>query len=180
MALCLPTGPADELETCTLFFLDAINTAKHRLWIVSPYFVPDEQLLSALQLAALRGVDVRILIPENPDQILVYWSSFSYLEDAEEAGVKIYRYQPGFLHQKVMLIDDDVAAIGTANFDNRSMRLNFEITMLLVHPEFARDVEAMLVEDFANSREVTAADYKDASFWFRVLVRVSRLMAPVQ
>jgi cardiolipin synthase len=131
-------------------------------------------------LAALRGVDVRILIPQNPDQTLVYLSSFSYLEAAEQAGVKMYRYQPGFLHQKVMLIDDDAAAIGTANFDNRSMRLNFEITMLLVDPAFARRVETMLVEDFANSREVTAADYKEASFWFRVLVRVSRLMAPLQ
>jgi len=180
VSLCLPTGPADDLETCTLFFLDVINAAKHRLWIVSPYFVPDEQLLSALQLAALRGVDVRILIPENPDQILVYWSSFSYLEAAEQAGVKVYRYQRGFLHQKVLLIDDDAAAVGTANFDNRSMRLNFEITMLMVNPDFAGQVESMLVEDFANSRQATAADYNDAPFWFRVVVRVARLMAPVQ
>ena len=69
-----------------------------RLWIVSPYFVPDEQLMSALHLAALRGVDVRILIPENPDQKLVYYSSFSYLEEAEKSGVKLYRYQPVFTH----------------------------------------------------------------------------------
>ena len=101
LALCLPTGPADDLETCTLFFFDAINVATERLWIVSPYFVPDEQLMSALQLAALRGVDVRVLIPENPDQNLVYYSSFSYLEEAEKSGVKIFRYQPGFLHHVV-------------------------------------------------------------------------------
>lgn len=110
VALCLPTGPADDLETATLFFLNAINMAEKRIWIVSPYFVPDEQLMSALQLAALRGVDVRILIPENADEMLVYFSSFSYLEEAEKAGVKIYRYQPGFLHQKVVLIDDHTAA----------------------------------------------------------------------
>jgi cardiolipin synthase len=180
LALCLPTGPADDLETCTLFFLDAINVARERLWIVSPYFVPDEQLMSALQLAALRGVDVRILIPENPDQKLVYYSSFSYLEDAEKSGVKIYRYQPGFLHQKVMLIDDDTAAIGTANFDNRSMRLNFEVTMLVVDQDFAREVATMLEEDFARSREVAATDYTEASIWFRLAVRVARLLAPVQ
>ena len=88
---------------------DAINVARERIWIVSPYFVPDEQLMSALQLAALRGVDVRVLIPENPDQNLVYYSSFSYLEEADKSGIKIFRYQPGFLHQKVMLIDDDFA-----------------------------------------------------------------------
>jgi cardiolipin synthase len=180
LALCLPTGPADDLETCTLFFLDAINAARQRLWIVSPYFVPDEQLMSALQLAALRGVDVRVLIPQNPDQMLVYYSSFSYLEEAEKSGVKIYRYQPGFLHQKVMLIDDDTAAIGTANFDNRSMRLNFEVTMLLVDREFAGNVEKMLQQDFANSREVSASEYTEASLWFRLVVRVARLLAPVQ
>lgn len=180
LALCLPTGPADDLETCTLFFLHAINSAKKRLWIVSPYFVPDEQLMSALQLAALRGVDVRILIPENPDQKLVYYSSFSYLEEAERAGVKIYRYQPGFLHQKTMLIDDNAAAIGTANFDNRSMRLNFEVTMLLVDEDFAQDVETMLEADFANSRKASSTDYTKASFWFRFVVRMARLLAPVQ
>ncbi|MGI9518256.1 MAG: cardiolipin synthase [Pirellulaceae bacterium] len=180
MALCLPTGPADELETCTLFMLLAISSARERLWIVSPYFVPDEQLMSALQLAALRGVDVRILIPENPDQKLVYYSSFSYLEDAEKAGVKIYRYLDGFLHQKVMLVDSRFSTIGTANFDNRSMRLNFEVTMLIGDEEFASEVEAMLEEDFSNSRLVSAKEYTEASFGFRFLVRVARLMAPVQ
>lgn len=180
LALCLPTGPADDLETCTLFTLHAINSAKERLWIVSPYFVPDEQLMSALQLAGLRGVDVRILIPENPDQNLVYWSSFSYLHDAEQAGVKIFRYQKGFLHQKVMLIDDEAATIGTVNFDNRSMRLNFEITMLIGDKDFAKEVEAMLAEDFANSHQVHATDFSEASFWFKLVVRVARLLAPIQ
>lgn len=180
LALCMPTGPADELETCTLFFLNAINAAQHRLWIVSPYFVPDEQLMSALQLAALRGVDVRILIPENPDQKLVYYSSFSYLQEAESVGVRIFRYTDGFLHQKVMLIDDRAAAIGTANFDNRSMRLNFEVTMLLVDEAFAADVEAMLKDDFACSREVAATEYTEAPLWFRLVVRIARLLAPIQ
>jgi len=180
LALCLPTGPADELETCTLFFLDAINVAKERIWIVSPYFVPDEQLMSALQLAALRGVDVRVLIPERSDNCLVYFSAFSYLEEAEKSGVKIYKHQPGFLHQKVMLIDDESAAIGTANFDNRSMRLNFEVTMLLVDRDFARQVEAMLEEDFSNSLAASAAEYTEASLPFRLAVRVARLLAPVQ
>ena len=180
VALCLPTGPADELETCTLFFLDAINAAEERLWIVSPYFVPDEQLMSALQLAALRGVDVRILIPENADQQLVYLSSFSYLEEAEKAGIQIYRYQPGFLHQKVMLVDDRNAAIGTANFDNRSMRLNFEITMVFIDETFARKVEAMLKADFAKSRRVPVTDYTERSLMFRLPVRAARLLAPVQ
>ncbi len=179
-AACIPTGPADKLETGTLFFLHAINSAKERLWIVSPYFVPDEQLMSALQLAALRGVDVRILIPQNPDHLMVYLSAISYFGEAEEAGVKIYRYQPGFLHQKVMLIDDEAAAIGTANLDNRSMRLNFEITMLLLGKDFAGKVEKMLMDDFSNSKLASQSEYTERALPFRLLVRVSRLLAPVQ
>jgi cardiolipin synthase len=179
-AACIPTGPADRLETGTHWFLHAINSATDRLWIVSPYFVPDEQLMSALQLAALRGVDVRILIPQNPDHLIVYLSALSYLEEAEEAGVKIYRYQPGFLHQKVMLIDDYASAIGTHNLDNRSMRLNFEITMLMLGIEFAREVEKMLEADFAKSKLVSSAEYTDRSLLYRFMVRVSRLTAPVQ
>jgi cardiolipin synthase len=136
--------------------------------------------MSALQLAGLRGVDVRLLIPENPDQQLVYYSSFAYLEEAEKAGVKIYRYQKGFLHQKVMLVDDQFSSIGTVNFDNRSMRLNFEITMLIGDKDFASEVEAMLEEDFANSRLASAKEYTGSPLLFRFAVRVARLMAPVQ
>jgi cardiolipin synthase len=179
-AACIPTGPADKLETGTLCFLQAINSAQDRLWIVSPYFVPDEQLISALQLAALRGVDVRILIPQNPDHLHVYLSGISYLEEAEEAGVKIYRYQPGFLHQKVWLIDDYASAIGTANLDNRSMRLNFEITMLMFSKDFASEVESMLEADFAKSKLATVAEYTEQSLPYRFLIRVCRLLAPIQ
>ncbi|EMI53951.1 cardiolipin synthase [Rhodopirellula sallentina] len=180
VAACLPTGPADTLETGTLFFLHAINSAKDRLWIVSPYFIPDEQLMSALQLAALRGVDVRILIPQNPDHLHVYLSGISYLEEAKEAGIEIYRYQPGFLHQKVWLIDDSVSLIGTANLDNRSMRLNFEVSMLMIDRVFASEVETMLEADFAKSQLATVAEYTERSLPFRFLVRVCRLLAPVQ
>lgn len=180
IAACLPTGPADTLETGTLFFLHAINAAKERLWIVSPYFVPDEQVMSALQLAALRGVDVRILIPQNPDHLHVYLSGLSYLLEAEEAGIKIYRYQPGFLHQKVWLIDDHTSFIGTANLDNRSMRLNFEITLMMVNETFADEVESMLEEDFSRSKLASSSEYTESSLPYRFLVRVCRLFAPLQ
>ena len=180
VALCLPSGPADEFETATLFFLNAINSAQERVWIVSPYFVPDEQLMSALKLASLRGVDVRILIPKHPDQTLVHLSSYSYLVKAEKAGIKIFRYTNGFLHQKVMLVDDRYSAVGTANFDNRSMRLNFEITMMFVDADFAKKMETMLKEDFNHSKPASAKEYTDRSFLFRFSVRAARLLAPVQ
>src|SRR4029078_7875109 len=107
-----------------------IEAARHRLWIASPYFVPDTALIYALQLAALRGVDVRIMLPQKPDHKMVYLAAFSYIAEAEPACVKFYRYQPGFMHHKVILVDDDLAAVGTANFDNRSIRLNFELMLV--------------------------------------------------
>ena len=179
-AMCLPTGPADRFETGTLLMLDAINVAETRVWIASPYFVPDAQFISALQLAALRGVDVRIIVPENNDDQLVNLTSYSYLVETAEAGIKFYRYKPGFMHQKVMLIDDDSAMIGTANFDNRSMRLNFEVTMLMVDEGFAAKVKEMLEADLEECREVSPSEYTDSSFVFRFFVKTARLFAPVQ
>ena len=179
-ALCLPSGPADDLETATLFFLHAINSAKERLWIASPYFVPDEQFISALQLAALRGVDVRILTPEKPDNQMVRLSGFSYLPETEPCGIKWFRHQPGFMHQKVVLVDHDYCSIGTANFDNRSFRLNFEISMVFYERDFANEVAAMLEKDFANSKPAAAQELIDAGFLFRLSVRIARLLAPVQ
>jgi cardiolipin synthase A/B len=178
--LILPTGPADELESCGLFFLEAINGARERLWIASPYFVPDDRVVSALQLAALRGADVRLILPEKADHLLVYLSSFSFVEEAEKAGVKIFRYQPGFLHHKVMLVDDELAAVGTANLDNRSLRLNFEITVIVNDAAFAKEVEAMLREDLTHCRQIHPGALAERRLWFRLAVRISRLLAPIQ
>lgn len=179
-ALVVSTGPADDISTCTLLFLAAISSARRRLWITSPYFVPDDTVYDALQLAAIRGVDVRIMLPAKPDHVLVYLASFSYLHSAERAGVKFYRYQAGFLHQKVMLIDDDLAAVGTANLDNRSMHLNFEQTLLFADVAFAQKVAAMLERDFAKCQRATPGDLGRRSIPFRVAVQFSRLLAPIQ
>lgn len=178
--LVLPTGPADELESCGLAFIHFIQAARERIWIASPYFVPENDVIAALKLAALRGVDVRIMLPAKADHLLVYLSSFSYIETSELGGVKFYRYEPGFLHQKVVLVDDDFAAVGTANFDNRSFRLNFEITICGADKKYAADVEGMLARDFENSRLVTAGELHRRPFWFRLAVKASRLMAPLQ
>jgi len=177
--LVVPSGPADRLDTAQLMFVHAINSAQKRIWIASPYFVPDEAVMAALQLAGLRGVDVRILIPDKPDHLLVYLAAFSYLDQAESTGVKIYRYTGGFLHEKAMLVDDAVAAVGTANFDNRSFRLNFEITAFVADENLAGQVEQMFLDDFSNSRRVGAEDYDGRSFPFKLAVRLARLASPV-
>ena len=177
--LIIPTGPADRFDTAGLMFTHAINSARNRIWIASPYFVPDEGILSALQLAGLRGVDVRILIPDKPDHKLVYLAAFSYFREAAKSGVKFYRYTKGFMHQKAMLVDDAVSAIGTANFDNRSFRLNFEITAIVIDEEFNDRVEQMFVEDFANSRIMEDDELEKKPVWFRFLVRLARLTSPM-
>ena len=180
VALVIPSGPADEFETALLMFLHAINSAKERIWISSPYFIPDDAILSALQLAGLRGVEVKILIPDIADHTTPYLAAFSYFDEATLTGAEIYRYTDGFLHGKSMLIDNQIATVGSANFDNRSFRLNFEITAVCIDPKFIRDVEKMFENDFSNARKMTRADIDEKSFWFKLKVRVARLTSPVQ
>ncbi|MCB1232743.1 MAG: cardiolipin synthase [Verrucomicrobiae bacterium] len=177
--LPLATGPTEELEGGTLFFIHSINRARERLWIASPYFVPDESVRVALQLAALRGVDVRIMLPEHPDHKVVYLASFAYLEEMEAAGVRMFRYGAGFLHQKVMLVDDQLASVGSANLDNRSMRLNFELSMVVLDAGFCGEVAEMLEADFEACREIDGTDYTSKPLHFRAGVRLARLAAPL-
>lgn len=177
---CIASGPADRLETCTLYFLHLINSATTRLWISSPYFVPDEQIVSALKLAALRGVDVRILVPDKGDSRLIDLSGWAFVPQLGAVGVKIHRHTRGFLHQKVILVDSDLATVGTANFDNRSFRLNFEITLEVRDRAFAGQVVAMLEKDFADARRVAPGEPDDRGFLFRFGVRAASLLAPIQ
>lgn len=177
--LVLPSGPADDYDTCGLLFAELINSAQQRIWIVSPYFVPDDTIMSALQLAALRGVEVRIMLPEKADNFLINLAKFSYLEESLQFGIDIYRYQAGFLHQKVVLVDDELASVGTANMDNRSFRLNFEISVLLVDKDCVKHVRQMLEKDFTQCRKMNLSDIQQRPVWFRLATRVARLFSPI-
>ncbi|AIO65534.1 cardiolipin synthase [Burkholderia oklahomensis] len=177
--LVVPMGPADKQETGSLFFAEAINAARERVWITTPYLVPDEAVISALKLAVMRGVDVRVLIPSRRDHYVVFEASKLYARDLVDAGVRIFRYRPGFLHQKVVLIDRAAAAVGSANLDNRSFRLNFEIMVLTVDEGFATEVEAMLERDFNDAFEVDLSEYRRSPAWRRVAMHIARLFAPI-
>lgn len=179
VVLTLPTGPVGEIEGGTILFLNAVTRARRRLWIASPYFVTDESIRSALQMAALRGIDVRIMIPGRPDKWVPWLATFAYLSELEAAGVAIYRYEAGFLHQKAFVVDDLLSGVGTANLDNRSMRLNFEITGVVLCEDFAAEVAAMLEVDFGRCRQVGREDYSGRPWWFRLAVRVARLFSPI-
>ena len=117
---------------------------------------------------------------EHPDHLLIYLSAFSFLPDMVRAGVKVYRYQPGFLHQKVILIDDSAASVGTVNLDNRSFRLNFEITAFIPDRRFAAQVRLMLERDFADCRRIGYDELQNRPLWSKLISRAAYLTAPIQ
>lgn len=176
--LVLASGPADRAETGGLFFLHAITAARSRVWIASPYFTPDTGLMQALRLAAERGVDVRILMAGRRDHWLVWLAGFAFIEAMRGSGVKIFRYCGGFMHQKVVLVDDAVAAIGSHNLDSRSCRLNFELSAIFADPGFAAEVAAMLETDFART-EVYDRPLAATPVAIRLAAPVARLFAPL-
>jgi cardiolipin synthase len=187
-ALVLATGPADRLEVCTLFLLNLIDSARDKLWIASPYFVPDDSTLNALKLAALRGVDVRIILPDRPDHLLVYLCSFSFYTELQKVGIKLYRYRSGFMHQKIFLCDCIMAGVGTVNLDNRSLLLNFEVMTFgiksdyqqnVIASDLVENVEKMLLNDLNASRLIDLEEYQQKPFWFKLSAEVSRLLAPI-
>jgi cardiolipin synthase A/B len=175
----MASGPADAQETCSLFFVLMIHAARWRIWISTPYFVPDEAVFAALRLAVMRGVEVRVLLPARRDQYVVFQASTLYAHDAIRAGIQIFRYQPGFMHQKAVLIDDSAAAIGSANLDNRSFRLNFELMVLTRDAVFAHQVAIMLEEDFMHAVAVELTEFSHAPAWKRTIMHVARLFSPI-
>ena len=177
--MIVPSAPTQELETAGLLFVTALNSAKQRFWVSAPYFVPDEAVMKALMLAALRGVDVRVITTGKGDSLPVQLAAFHYIHKLRDLGIRFYAYKPGFLHEKVMLVDDDVSAVGTANFDNRSFRLNFEVTALIADREFAARMKAMFEDDFAHAEPIDPLEFERKPFWWRLGVNLSRLASPV-
>lgn len=178
-ALLMATGPADKFEACAIAFTDVIAQARERLWVVSPYFVPDTDARTALYAAALRGVDVRIMLPAKPDHMLVWLASNAHADAMVEHGVAVYRYGRGFLHQKVMLMDDRLANVGSVNFDNRSFSINFEMTVWMPGEEMTTAVREMLEADFAGCRLVTREEVAHRNPFARFIAYAARLFSPI-
>jgi cardiolipin synthase len=175
----MPMGPTDDAFVSVLFLLHLLNSAQKRVWIATPYFVPDQSILRALELAVLRGVDVRVIIPQKADSRLVQWASLSYADQLQAKGVKVMLYEAGFMHQKVILLDDHVSAVGTMNLDNRAMYLNFEIMVLVFNEAFGISVKHMLLNDFLSCRFFRVS----GGSWPRALRKIrgnaARLLAPL-
>jgi cardiolipin synthase len=175
----IDSGPDQEIKAIREVVFAAILKAKRRLWIASPYFVPDPALLDALCLAAYSGVDVRFLGQLKPDKWLAHFAARYYWSGVLRAGVKIHQYAKGMMHSKVMLVDDEFASVGTANFDNRSMYLNFEVNCLIYSPEIVRSLEQSMLRDFADSMLLDAAEFARRPFAARLMENACRLMSPI-
>jgi cardiolipin synthase len=173
--LILPGGPADLLETTSLSFVQLIQQAKDRLWIATPYFIPDFKVIGALQLAALKGIDIRIILPKKTDNLIITLAMRNYVAELRRLGIQFFQYEAGFMHQKVMLIDQDISCIGSANLDNRSLRINFEINAIIKCQKLSLEVEEMLLNDL-----VYCQPFADKSnFWHTLLSKAARLLSPV-
>jgi cardiolipin synthase len=173
------TGPADTMPNCSALFATLVHTAQRRLWMTSPYFVPDDVMVRALQAAAIRGVDVRILLPEKADHRFVELASYTYYNEMMDCGVRLFRYQDRFMHQKVFLVDDLLAGVGTVNLDNRAIYLNFEATALVADEGLAKRVETMLKADLAQCETVIPEQFDNKPLRFRVAARIARLASPL-
>ncbi|HLR52866.1 MAG TPA: cardiolipin synthase [Candidatus Avamphibacillus sp.] len=173
------SGPDSEWEQIKNGYIKMIMSAKERIYIQTPYFIPDESLRDALSIAALSGVEVNIMIPNKPDHPFVYWATLSHTGDMLNAGAKVYIYQKGFMHSKTLIIDDKIATVGTANIDVRSFRLNFEVNAFLYDFGLAKRLVDAFHEDVNHSTQMTKKLYNKRSLGIRFKESISRLLSPV-
>lgn len=177
-ATYISTGPADVTTTAILFLMECILTARRRIWLASPYFVPDPSIMEALKLASMRGVEVRILIPRARYEPHMRLAALAFLPDLEGTNIKLYEYQ-GYNHSKVMLVDDWLAWVGSSNLDNRSLRLNFEGNLVVVGPAFAEKIEEMLERDLQNCKPLSLQRLLRSDWLTQLGTKIARLFVPI-
>ena len=173
------SGPIDKWSNLVLCFQQAIASARKRIYIQTPYFLPTDALLKALQGAALSGVDVRVMIPEKTDSMLLGYGSRSYIDDCLKAGVKVYLYTPGMLHAKTMIIDDDFVTTGSVNFDFRSFENNFEANVLIYSESVNRQMRDIFFQDLSGCLKLTLSRWRSRPRAERVMESLVRLFAPI-
>ncbi|WP_277673470.1 cardiolipin synthase [Piscibacillus halophilus] len=175
----ITSGPDNQWETIKKLYFSMIISAKKSIWIASPYFIPDEDILTAMKVASLSGVDVRLLMPKRPDKRIVFHASRSYFPELMEAGIRIFEYEQGFMHSKVVIVDHELASIGTSNMDMRSFHLNFEVNAFLFRTESTNKLVADFKEDFLKSKEIDPKEFKNRSIFIRVMESLFRLLSPL-
>jgi cardiolipin synthase len=173
------SGPDTDVFAIHKTFFAAIGSARSRAWITTPYFIPDESISMALCAAALQRVDVRLIVPKKGDSRVVDLAARTYFEQLLRCGVRIYEYEPRFIHAKTMVIDDELAIIGTANLDNRSFKLNFEIAAVVYGKQLAARLADAFSDDLKACREVSLTELAVQPFWTRLGQSSARLLSPL-
>ena len=173
------SGPDTKWPSVQQGYFKMMTEANRKIYIATPYFVPDDSIFEALRVAALSGIDVRVIIPAHPDHPFVYWASLSYLGQLLLAGVKCYQYEKGFIHSKLLLTDGMLSSIGTANMDVRSFKLNFETNAFIYDKGVTEEFEAEFLKDLGDCTQITDEWYAKRTFWMRVKETVSRMLSPL-
>jgi cardiolipin synthase len=173
------SGPDSQWPMAMQSILMSINVARRRIRISNPYFIPNDQLLSALQMAALAGKEVELLLPKRSDSYLVQHAAQSFIKPMLDAGVKIYFYERGFIHAKTMIIDDNLAIVGTVNLDNRSFYLNFEIAIIMYDRAVVKDLLDAFEKDIEDATLITRRSWKNRSLFEKFIDGVCRLLTPL-
>jgi cardiolipin synthase A/B len=173
------SGPDTQQGIMSHFYYALMSSATKSIWIATPYFVPDEAIRTALRVAAAKGIEVRIMVPEINDSYLTQYASRSYFSELLRDGAEIYSYKKGFLHQKVIIVDGNIASIGTANMDMRSFHLNFEVNVFLFGTSSIRDLVAHYEEDILDSEKISPVQYHKRGLWERSKESFARLFSGV-
>jgi cardiolipin synthase len=175
-ARAIGSGPDQEIDQLVLVLLSAINTARRSIRIATPYFLPDEQLLTALQLATLRGVDVQIVLPGINNHRLVAWAAEAHIRPLLQTGCHLWRSSPPFDHSKLMTIDGEWCLVGSANWDTRSLRLNFELTVEFYDSNLADRLAGII--DKHRNRPITLEEIDKRPFIWKLRDAAARLAMP--
>ncbi|MBM7646158.1 cardiolipin synthase [Scopulibacillus daqui] len=173
------SGPDSKWQQIKNGFISMIHLAKESVYIQTPYFIPSDSVMNALLIAALSGVDVRIMIPNKPDHIFVYWASLSHIGELLDAGVKCYIYNEGFIHAKTIVVDGKIASVGTANIDIRSLKLNFETTAFIYDSQVSLELKKTFEQDLKKCWELTPEIYKQRPRRVKFKESISRLLSPI-
>jgi cardiolipin synthase len=178
-AQTLPSGPIFPVENYQRLVVSALHNAHRRVIITTPYFVPDEPLLQAIQTAIWRDVDVDLIVPERCDQIIVGAAARAYYEDVLAAGAKLYLYSKGLIHSKTMTVDDSIALIGSSNFDIRSFEINFELSMLLYGSAVTERLRNQQLRYLRESHQLNALEWSRRPAPRKLLQNTARLLSPI-
>lgn len=177
--LIVPSGPDMTWSPIRRMFTHAVAHAERLAWLTSPYFVPDRAMRQTLTSAALRGIDVRLMVPARSDHRLVDLASRASYGELLEAGVRIFEYERGFLHAKTIVVDDWVGVVGSANMDTRSFELNFELSAFVLGTDFTGELVRQFTDDLRHAREVTLRNMLKRGVLKRILMAAARLLSPL-